>query len=285
MKSSGLQLQFTWVDDESLSSLDHYAITFGLENATCPTCFCQCMRHQIRTRVKSIKQHGGVRRVFCSRTCAKLYQSRLLRGHKKTWTQYACNVCGDAIAGTKNKLCLKCFAISKGLVDEKCPACNKSLARSRIAGKGPDRRFVFCNRECRDKYHIGANHPAWLSGRIIDTCGYVRTRVNGRYKAEHRQVMEAHLGRPLTKFETVHHVDGNRRNNALENLELWSHNHGKGQRSNDLAEIFMSRLVAENPRCIVSTSQLAGGVYGDIEILNVDTSLEITLKNPYSMAV
>jgi hypothetical protein len=37
---------------------------------------------------------------------------------------------------------------------------------------------------------------------------------------EHRLVMERAIGRPLTKAEVVHHKDGNKANNALENLEL-----------------------------------------------------------------
>jgi HNH endonuclease len=45
---------------------------------------------------------------------------------------------------------------------------------------------------------------------------------------EHRFVMQNHLGRPLLRTETVHHKDGNRANNAIENLELKAGNHGKG---------------------------------------------------------
>lgn len=39
---------------------------------------------------------------------------------------------------------------------------------------------------------------------------------------EHREVMEAHLGRKLESWECVHHRDGNRANNALGNLEVIS---------------------------------------------------------------
>jgi hypothetical protein len=43
---------------------------------------------------------------------------------------------------------------------------------------------------------------------------------NGIRKYEHRIVMEEHLGRELLSTETVHHIDGDRLNNSLENLEL-----------------------------------------------------------------
>lgn len=51
-----------------------------------------------------------------------------------------------------------------------------------------------------------------------------------QYRPEHRIVMEAILGRPLHKDETVHHINGVRTDNRPENLELWGNRHPKGQR-------------------------------------------------------
>lgn len=50
---------------------------------------------------------------------------------------------------------------------------------------------------------------------------------------EHRRVMEDFLGRSLTPEETVHHINGVRHDNRLENLELWSSSHPPGQRVKD----------------------------------------------------
>jgi len=46
--------------------------------------------------------------------------------------------------------------------------------------------------------------------------------VNGVEHYEHRYVMEHHLGRQLCRKEVVHHLDGNRHNNSITNLEVMS---------------------------------------------------------------
>ena len=56
------------------------------------------------------------------------------------------------------------------------------------------------------------------------------------YVLEHRLVMSQRIGRPIRKTERVHHIDGDRKNNKPENLELWSSNHPCGQRVADLVK-------------------------------------------------
>lgn len=59
---------------------------------------------------------------------------------------------------------------------------------------------------------------------------------SGGMIAQHRFVYSEFLGRPLLAHENIHHINGDRRDNRLENLELWSKSQPSGQRVTDKVE-------------------------------------------------
>ncbi|HET6916912.1 MAG TPA: HNH endonuclease [Acidimicrobiales bacterium] len=63
--------------------------------------------------------------------------------------------------------------------------------------------------------------------------GYPGSHKQGQI-LEHRLVMAQHLGRPLWPDEVVHHRNGNRADNRIENLEVWVRSHPSGQRTDEI---------------------------------------------------
>lgn len=113
-----------------------------------------------------------------------------------------------------------------------CPQCNKEFS-ARM------KHQVCCSKKCADLKKTGPGSPLWKGGETEAGRDYLKVYVSKKHPfvsmrrsdgcvRTHRWVMANHLNRPLRVDETVHHINGNRRDNRIENLELRNGHHGMG---------------------------------------------------------
>ena len=87
-----------------------------------------------------------------------------------------------------------------------CPRCSKEFE---TGGRAGNKNQVYCSLHCA---------AMTKNGRTMHTAGYILIRKDGRPILEHRLIAEQVLGRPLTKQEVVHHINGVKTDNRPENL-------------------------------------------------------------------
>jgi hypothetical protein len=142
---------------------------------------------------RTAKRESAMRRYWANPSKA--------RANKRN-TPGICEVCGIAFMGRTGARC-----------------CTRSCAAKLAHMEGRANTFKGKN---------GPQSPNWSGGRKVNSQGYVRIWVpmgtpgrgkNG-YMMEHRKVMQEHLGRPLDPKEIVHHRNGVKDDNRIENLEV-----------------------------------------------------------------
>ena len=100
-----------------------------------------------------------------------------------------------------------------------CDQCNKVFSRERVF----DSETHFCSRSCQATYFNrkrGKGFKRHKKGYILKFVGHEYNKNVSGYYLEHRYVMEQILGRSLEKNEIVHHKNGVKDDNRIENLEL-----------------------------------------------------------------
>lgn len=100
------------------------------------------------------------------------------------------------------------------------------------------------------------DHPFWKGGKVKRE-GYVSLHCPEHpfaspkgYFLEHRLVIEKAIGRYLLRNENVHHKNGIRNDNRLENLELWVKPQPPGQRAEDLVTFSIEILKQYAPELL-----------------------------------
>lgn len=106
------------------------------------------------------------------------------------------------------------------MVQRVCDNCKKEFLTYPCYDK-VKRKHRFCSKKCAAEFRKFDNTvESWKGGHIGKSTGYKYITVNGKAIEEHRLVMMKHLGRKLKRNEVVHHINGNKLDNRIENLLL-----------------------------------------------------------------
>lgn len=183
---------------------------------------------------------------FTCRECSKsfFYKPAYLRAYQKKFGKDPsyCSIGCSAVGRRKD-------------ADEKhktnCKNCGKEFYRTRRKGRGTIyREQELCGKECKNEWTskiYRAKHGLPKVTKRIKR-KYTVLRIPAQDGApvheilEHRYVVEQSIGRKLLPEETVHHINGQRHDNRIENLELFSSRHGPGQRVVDKVQFAIEIL-------------------------------------------
>lgn len=106
------------------------------------------------------------------------------------------------------------------MVKRICDNCKKEFDTHKCYDKR-NRKHRFCSKKCEAEFRSFKNTISeWKGGHIAKSTGYRYIAINGKAIEEHRLVMMKHLGRELSSDEVVHHINGNKLDNRIENLQL-----------------------------------------------------------------
>lgn len=220
-------------------------------------CGADCSGLASRTRVTKACEQCGTnfvsephkKRAYCSPKCSGL--ARRVEKIRKI-----CEYCGDefecrACTPEVKHCTTKCMGLASRIREErKCKHCQTLFYPKKESSQ-------YCSDECKYKRFPRKGYKeVYLSALTDEEREWLAPMFNKRGRChEHRLVMARHVGRPLLSTEIVHHKNGMKRDNRIENLELLE---SRKEHHTGCGDAIVEQLRAAEARIKELESQLNG---------------------------